>query len=130
MSARYEIIREHDGNFRFELRTGASLPWLTGGSRTTLALCRGSIASARIICDAPLEDTRGYTGNATDVLKFPKYRFERMPSGRYTFSLWAKNGKKLAAGPACATISSALDALAAARREARYAPVSEKIGGA
>jgi uncharacterized protein YegP (UPF0339 family) len=127
MSARYEIIRDFEGNCHFELRSGASLPLLTGGKRTSLALCRGSIASARIICDAPLEDVRGYTGTATDVLKFPKYRFERMPSGRYTFSLWAKNGKKLAVGPACATISAALDALAAARREARYSPTSEKI---
>lgn len=129
MSARYEIIRDFSGNCHFELRSGASLPLLTGGKRTTLALCRGSIASARIICDAPLEDVRGYTGAATGVLKFPKYRFERMPSGRYTFSLWAKNGKRLAVGPACGTVSAALDALAAARREARYAPVSERIGG-
>ena len=128
MSARYEIIRGIDG-FHFELRSGASLPLLTSGARASLALCKGRIASARMISDAPLEDTRGYTGEPTEVLKFPKYRFERMPSGRYTFSLWAKNGKKLASGPACATISSALDALAAARREARYAPVSEKIGG-
>ena len=129
MSARYEIIRDFSGNCHFELCMGASMPLLTGGSRANLALCRGSIASARIICDAPLEDTRGYTGTATEVLKFPKYRFERMPSGRYTYTLWAKNDKKLAAGPAMGTISAALDALSATRREARYAPVSEKISG-
>ena len=46
MSARYEIIRGIDG-FHFELRSGASLPLLTSGARASLALCKGSIASAR-----------------------------------------------------------------------------------
>lgn len=127
MSARYEIIRSFDGYCSFELRTGSVLPVLIGGERSTLGLCRGSIASVRVICDSPLEDTAGLAGEPTGVLGFPKYRIIRTPVGRYVITLLARNGKEVARSPECSSVRAALAAYEAAAREARYAPVDEKI---
>ena len=127
MSAFYQIKKTFEGKYFFELRASGEKLLLRSGERSTLALCRASISSVRVICDSPLEDTEGYLGEKTEVLGFPKYKVEKRGRGVYILSLYAKNGKRVATGRDCSTIDSVREILDSARRRARSAMVEEKI---
>lgn len=127
MNARYEIRRTFDGKYFFELYAGGSAPLLVGGERSTLTLCRNSIASVRLICDAHLEDVNGYCGDPTPEMPYPKFVAEKNKSRRYVFRLCAKNGKTVAESPGFVNTAALLTALANVRRTATFAGVSEKI---
>ena len=127
MSAFYLIKMTPEGRYFFELRASGEKLLLRSGERTTLALCRASITSVRMICDSPLEDTEGYLGEKTGVLGFPKYKIEKRGRGVYTLSLYAKNGKQVAASRDCSTLDSLREILDSARRRARGAMTEEKI---
>lgn len=122
MSARYEITKTVEDRYYFELRSGTTMPLLTGNPCSALSTCRGNIASLRIICDAPFDD-------GTQNLSAPKYFIERTKYGLFCLSLLARNGRVIARGPACASARVAAGSLDVIRREARYAPVTEKIRG-
>lgn len=127
MGARYEISKTFEGRYYFELRSGSSLPLLKGGERSTLTLCRNSIASVRLICDSPLEDSEGLLGEATGILQNPKYVIAKNRERRYVLRLIAKNGKIVAESSGYVTVNAVLGTLATIKRVATFAPVSEKI---
>ncbi|MGM9642901.1 MAG: hypothetical protein ACI3XI_06800 [Eubacteriales bacterium] len=129
MSAFYRICRTFEGRFYYEFRSTETRLLLRGGERSTLALCRASIGSLRIICDSPLEDTAGFLGEPTQVLGYPKFKAERRGRGVYTVSLYAKNGKCVGKSGDCSTPDAALEVLGAVRKYARYAETREKICG-
>lgn len=127
MSAFYRIFRTFEGHFYYELRASGSRLLLRGGERSTLALCRASIGSLRIICDSPLEDTEGVLGEPTGALGYPKFKAESRARGVYTVSLYAKNGKCVGCSGDCSTPGAALEILCAVQKYARYAEVREEI---
>lgn len=127
MSARYEITKVFEGGYYFELHSGSSLPLLRSGEKTTLTLCRNTIASVRMICDSPLEDTEGITGDKTPVLNNPKYVIEKNKERRYVLRLIAKNGKTVAQSSGYVNVGAVLSTLGVIKRVAAFAPVSEKI---
>lgn len=129
MSAFYQINRTFEGRYYYEFRSTETRMLLRGGERSTLALCRASIASLRMICDAPLEDTTGCLGEPTEVLGYPKFKAERRGRGVYIISLYAKNGKCVGKSPDCSTKDAALDVYNSVKRYARYAVTRERIGG-
>lgn len=129
MSAFYMINRTFEGRYYYEFRSTETRMLLRGGERSTLALCRASIASLRMICDSPLEDTTGCLGEPTEVLGYPKFKAERRGRGVYLISLYAKNGKCVGKSPDCTTASAAIDLYDSVKRYARYAEVRERIGG-
>lgn len=126
MSAFYEIKRTFDGRFYYELRSTETRLLLRGGERSTAALCRASIASLRIICDSPLEDTVGCLGAQTEPLGYPKFKVEKRGRGVYTISLYAKNGKCVGKSSDLSTPAAALDICNSIKKYARYARVREK----
>ena len=126
MSAFYEIKRTFEGRFYYEFRSTETRLLLRGGERSTVHLCRASIASIRIICDSPLEDTVGCLGTPTELLGYPKFKAERRGRGVYTLSLYAKNGKCVGKTPDLATPAAALDLLNSIQKYARYATVREQ----
>ncbi len=129
MSAFYQINRTFEGRFYYEFRSTETRLLLRGGERSTLSLCRASIASLRFICDSPLEDTVGALGEPTDILGYPKFKAERRGRGVYTLSLYAKNGKCIGKSPDCSTPAAALDIYRSVQKYARWAQTREKIGG-
>ncbi len=129
MSAFYQIYRTFEEKFYYEFRSTETRLLLRGGERTTLALCRASIASLRMICDSPLEDTAGFLGEPTEPLGYPKYKVERRGRGVYTVSLYAKNGKCVGKSGDCSTPAAALDVYRSTVKYARYAETREKIAG-
>lgn len=129
MSVFYQINRTFEGRYYYEFRSTETRMLLRGGERSTLALCRASIASLRMICDAPLEDTTGCLGEPTEVLGYPKFKAERRGRGVYIISLYAKNGKCVGKSPDCSTKDAALDVYNSVKRYARYAVTRERIGG-
>ncbi|MBQ8258637.1 MAG: hypothetical protein IJY97_03655 [Clostridia bacterium] len=129
MSAFYQIYRTFEGRFYYEFHSTETRMLLRGGERSTVALCRASIASLRIICDAPLEDTTGCLGEPTEILGYPKFKAERRGRGVYTVSLYAKNGKCVGRSRDLSTPAAALDVYNSVVRYARYAETRERIGG-
>jgi uncharacterized protein YegP (UPF0339 family) len=129
MSAFYEIKRTFEGRFYYEFRSTETRLLLRGGERSTVHLCRASIASIRIICDSPLEDTVGCLGPQTELLGYPKFKVEKRGRGVYTVSLYAKNGKCVGKSSDLATPAAALDIFKSIQKYARYAPTREQIGG-
>ena len=129
MIAFYQINRTFEGRYYYEFRSTETRMLLRGGERSTLALCRASIASLRMICDSPLEDTTGCLGEPTEVLGYPKFKAERRGRGVYILSLYAKNGKCVGKSPDLSTVAAALDLYNSVKRYARYAEVRERIGG-
>lgn len=127
MSAFYEIGRTFEGRYYYEFRSTETRLLLRGGERSTLALCRASIASLRMICDSPLEDATGCLGAPTEVLGYPKFKAERRGRGVYTVSLYAKNGKCVGKSGDLSTPAAALDVYNSIKRYARYAPTRERI---
>jgi uncharacterized protein YegP (UPF0339 family) len=127
MSAFYVIKRNQEGKFFFELRASGEKLLMFSGERTTVALCRSSITSLRMICDSHLEDTEGYLGEKTETLGFPKFRIDKRGRGVYILSLYAKNGKKVAVSRDCSTLDSVREILDSTRRRARSAITQEKI---
>ena len=126
MSAFYEIKSTFDGRFYYEFRSTETRLLLRGGERSTVHLCRASIASLRIICDSPLEDTVGCLGAPTEPLGYPKFRAEKRGRGVYTISLYAKNGKCIGKSPDLATPAAAIDVLRSIQKYARYAGVRDQ----
>lgn len=126
MSAFYEIKSTYDGHFYYEFRSTETRLLLRGGERTTAHLCRASIASLRIICDSPLEDTVGCLGAPTDPLGYPKFKAEKRGRGVYTVALYAKNGKCVGKSPDLATPDAALDVYRSIQKYARYAAVRDQ----
>lgn len=126
MSAFYEIKRTFEGRFYYEFRSTETRLLLRGGERSTAALCRASIASLRIICDSPLEDTVGCLGVPTEPLGYPKFKAEKRGRGVYTISLYAKNGKCVGKSPDLSTPAAALDIYNSIKRFARYASVRDQ----
>ena len=88
-----------------------------------------SIASLRIICDAPLEDVTGCLGEQTEPMGYPKFKAERRGRGVYTVSLYAKNGKCVGKSRDLGTPAAALEVCNSIRKYARYAPVREQVYG-
>lgn len=129
MSAFYQINRTFEGRYYYEFRSTETRMLLRGGERSTLALCRASIASLRMICDSPLEDTTGCLGAPTEVLGYPKFKAERRGRGVYILSLYAKNGKCVGKSPDLSTPAAAIDVYNSIKRYARYAETRERIGG-
>lgn len=129
MRAFYQINRTFEGRYYYEFRSTETRMLLRGGERSTLALCRASIASLRVICDSPLEDTTGCLGSPTEVLGYPKFKAERRGRGVYILSLYAKNGKCVGKSPDLSTAAAALDLYNSVKRYARYAETRERIGG-
>lgn len=129
MSAFYQINRTFEGRYYYEFRSTETRLLLRGGERSTLSLCRASIASLRMICDSPLEDTTGCIGEPTEVLGYPKFKAERRGRGVYILSLYAKNGKCVGKSPDLSTAAAALDLYNSVKRYARYAETRERIGG-
>ena len=126
MSAFYEIKSTYDGHFYYEFRSTETRLLLRGGERTTVHLCRASIASLRIICDSPLEHPVGCLGNPTEPLGYPKFKAEKRGRGVYTISLYAKNGKCVGKSPDLSTPAAALAVYGSIKKYARYAPVRER----
>ncbi len=129
MSAFYQINRTFEGRYYYEFRSTETRLLLRGGERSTVALCRASIASLRMICDSPLEDTTGCLGEPTEVLGYPKFKAERRGRGVYIISLYAKNGKCVGRSNDCSTKDAALDVYNSVKKYARYAVTRERIGG-
>ena len=128
MAARYDIIRSFEDRYHFRLMI-ATRVLLIGGEKASLALCRASISSVRLICDAPLEDCLGLLGEPGKELGFPKYNIERRGRGTWTVYLFAKNGRCVAQTPPFSTSGAALDTLEAIKRTARYGMINDEIGG-
>ena len=118
--------RTFDGRFYYEFRSTETRLLLRGGERSTAHLCRASIASLRIICDSPLEDTVGCLGAPTEPLGYPKFKAEKRGRGVYTISLFAKNGKCVGKSADLATPAAALDVFRSIQKYARYAQVREQ----
>ena len=108
MTGRYEISVSFDRYYTFSLSVGSGRPLLEGCPHSTLPLCRKGIASVRLNCDAPLEDlcADGEENDADPAetealppppLKCPKFTLRRDEDGMYTVTLYAKNGKAVAA---------------------------------
>ena len=127
MSAFYRIIKTFEGRYYYEFHSTETRMLLRGGERSTIALCRASIASLRIICDSPLEDTTGCLGAPTEILGYPKFKAERRGRGVYTISLYAKNGKCVGKSRDISTPDAALDVYNSIRRYARYAEMRDGI---
>lgn len=127
MSAFYRIRRTYDGRFYYEFNSTETSVLLRGGERSTLALCRASVASIRIICDSPLEDVTGCLGEKTEPMGYPKFKAERRGRGVYTVALYAKNGKCVGKSRDLSTPSAALDVYNSIKKYARYAPLREGI---
>ena len=128
MTGRYEISVSFDGYYTFGLYIGSGRPLLEGRAHSTLPLCRKGIASVRLNCDAPLEDRTAHEDDTTsdtaaDVPppKCPKFVLTHDADGTYRLTLYAKNGKAIAASPGDATHGAALDSLDAIRAVAREA---------
>lgn len=137
MTGRYEISVSFDGSYTFSLLVGSGSPLLVGGEHSTLPLCRKGIASVRLNCDAPLEDMcadgdepdpegrhAGSCDPSRKPQKCPKFLLFRN-GGRYTVTLYAKNGKALASTPGDATREAALETLCRIRTVARAAHTTE-----
>lgn len=129
MSAYYRIFRTFEGRYYYELRSSETRLLLRGGERSTLALCRASIASLRLICDSPLEDSTGCLGERTELLGYPKFKAERRGRGVYTVSLYARNGKCIGRSNDLSTPAAALEVYDAIGRFAGHAVTREDIGG-
>jgi len=127
MSAFYRIKKTFEAKYYYEFCSTETRVLLRGGERSTLSLCRASVASLRIICDSPLEDTTGCLGEPTEILGYPKFKVERRGRGVYTVSLYAKNGKCVGKSRDCSTPAAALEVYDAVRRYARYAQTREGI---
>lgn len=127
MSAFYRISRTPEGRFYYELNATETQLLLRGGERSTTALCRASIASLRIICDSPLEDTTGCLGEPTEAIGYPKFKAERRGRGVYTLSLYAKNGKCVGKSRDFSTPAAARDVYQAIKKYARYAVLREGV---
>lgn len=148
MTGRYEISVSFDGYYTFALFVGSGSPLLEGQEHSTLPLCRKGIASVRLNCDAPLEDmcadetappdtpfVQSFTPGGDErstvtqegvrkAMKCPKFVLDRN-SGMYRITLYAKNGKPVAATPEIATRDAALEALERIRTVARTAHTTE-----
>ncbi len=145
MTGRYEISVSFDGYYNFALFVGSGSPLLEGQEHSTLPLCRKGIASVRLNCDAPLEDMcadedapsfvssfvpyfvpdgGGQQEQKHKAMKCPKFVLDRS-GGMYRVTLYAKNGKPVAATPEIATRDAALEALERIRTVARTAHTTE-----
>ena len=136
MTGRYEISVSFDRYYTFSLSVGSGRPLLEGCPHSTLPLCRKGIASVRLNCDAPLEDLCA-DGEENDTapaeteapppppIKCPKFTLRRDEDGMYTVTLYAKNGKAVAATPPAATREAAIETVEKIRVVARTAHSTE-----
>ena len=128
MTGRYEISVLFDGYYSFGLYVGSGRPLLAGGEHSTLPLCRKGIASVRLNADAPLEDLAAEEeGESAEVkrIRAPKFTLAKGEDGMYRLTLYAKNGKPVAASPPDATHDAAVEVLESVRRVAACARTKE-----